>query len=444
MHARHRRLAGLVVAFSSSLASFLAVVSGARAQGWLADRERAEGAGFRAGDLEIHPGIGAEIGYDSNVFYSDSNAQGSAILRVTPHLMVSTLGPQRRGEGERRGSPPSVQFRGGLSASLYHYFATAAKTNVGGDLDLRLVINPERPFQLTLFENFGRTIRPFTESGAIDSNYARDQNDVGIRADFGTNGHIFKGWLGYAFGIDIFEGESFDFANNLDHHITAGTAWRFFPNTALLYDFDLHVTTYPNAGAAGDRPLLTEQLRMRNRIGINGAFTTRFSLLAMVGHAAGFYSEGPEYDDIIGQLEARFQLSPTTRLALGYDRDYQKSYVGSYYRHDRGYANLQVLMAGRFLLGIEGGVGLYSFGDTVAGDLSPLGAGGTTERSDVRANAELFTEYRVADWLGINATAGYTGDFTDFQYLRMVGTGVEIDPAKYSKFEAWFGVRAFY
>ena len=442
-HSRRRRLAQAVAVLSLAWAGFGLTASEVHAQAWLEDRERTEGPGIRLGDLELHPGIGAEIGYDSNVFYSDSNEQSSAILRVTPHLMLSTLGPQRRGEGEREGNPPSVEFRGGLSASLYHYFATSAKTNVGGDLDLRLIIMPERPFQLTLFENFGRTIRPFTEAGAIDANYGRINNNAGIRADFGTRGQIFKGWLGYAFGVDLYEGASFDFANALDHHITAGTAWKFFPNTAFLYDFDLHFTNYPNEDTTPGRPLLTDQIRLRSRVGLNGAFTTTFSALAMVGYAAGFYSEGSEYDDIVGQLELRFQFTPTSRFALGYDRDFQRSAIGSFYRHDRGYANLQVLFGSVFLLGVEGGVGLYDFGAVAAEDLMPLGTAGY-DRSDVRANVKLFAEYRVADWLGFNATGEYTGDFTDFQYDRIVGMTTTIDPAEYSKFEAWFGVRAFY
>ena len=35
-------------------------------QRWLVDRQYREGAGFRVGDFELHPGIGADFGYDSN------------------------------------------------------------------------------------------------------------------------------------------------------------------------------------------------------------------------------------------------------------------------------------------------------------------------------------------------------------------------------------------
>ena len=38
----------------------------AQEQVWLKDRRYGEGIGIRAGDFELHPGIGGEFGYDSN------------------------------------------------------------------------------------------------------------------------------------------------------------------------------------------------------------------------------------------------------------------------------------------------------------------------------------------------------------------------------------------
>src|ERR1700748_3250638 len=75
----------------------LCVSSVAHAQAWLSDRRFQEGEGWRPGngDVELHPGIGAEVGYDSNWFersnktgYSNSapNApvEDSGVLKVTP------------------------------------------------------------------------------------------------------------------------------------------------------------------------------------------------------------------------------------------------------------------------------------------------------------------------------------------------------------------------
>ncbi len=94
---------------TSSVASAQAQFTGqADAPQWLKDRSFNEGAGVRAGDLQLHPGIAAEAGYDSNWFLRTDNAGyanggrptrqpvGAVEFRVTPSLYLSTIGPQRR------------------------------------------------------------------------------------------------------------------------------------------------------------------------------------------------------------------------------------------------------------------------------------------------------------------------------------------------------------
>ena len=61
-----RRLAALAALLLASV--FTADTVGAQEQTWLADRRYREGPGFLAGDWELHPGLGAEFGYDSNYF----------------------------------------------------------------------------------------------------------------------------------------------------------------------------------------------------------------------------------------------------------------------------------------------------------------------------------------------------------------------------------------
>src|SRR5690349_11635486 len=109
------------IGFCSLCCALLAlslVESVAHAQQWMADRSRAEGRGIRLGNFELHPGIGAELGYDSNVFLSE-DPRSSAILRIGPSLYLSTLSGERAGESK---SP--LSFRAGLTGSFRNYFAT--------------------------------------------------------------------------------------------------------------------------------------------------------------------------------------------------------------------------------------------------------------------------------------------------------------------------------
>src|SRR6476469_9159257 len=87
--------------FAVTVAAFLFSAHEAKAQEWLKDRAYQEGAGIRTGDLEVHPGIGGEIGYDSNYLLRShkdgpnvSNAaplapvEGAGMLRITPSLSL--------------------------------------------------------------------------------------------------------------------------------------------------------------------------------------------------------------------------------------------------------------------------------------------------------------------------------------------------------------------
>lgn len=453
----------LRLAIATALLALLTPASVGEAQAWLSDRSRAEGPGFRIGDFELHPGLGVEIGYDTNLYYTadDSpvySARDTAILRATAHLLFSTRGAQRAAEGESGGgseqeespSQPSVVFRGGLSGAFYHFFADNGRTNMEVDAQLALGILPGRTFSLDITEDFGRSIRPFTENSAIAASYARIQNNAGIRANFATSGDVLKVAVGYNFGLDYFEDALFQYGNNFRHTISLSETFRFLPQTAIIHDTNFVVGTYFTDPAMVTSPMVNDGYMLRTRVGLNGAFTPEFSVLAMVGYAAGFFETrlpgtfDQEYDSIVAQIEARWQIERNARLIFGYDRDFRPSFIGNWYRQDRGYAQFQYLIGGAFLLGVEASVGGYGFGQIA--DTTGAMVGMTYTRSDVRVTARLFGEYRVTDWLGINGTLAYTGNFTDYIYNveDMGGGGIVPVPGGFNKFEMWLGARVFY
>jgi len=235
--------------------SLLAMLSpdGASAQAWLSDRSRTEGPGFRLGDFELHPGVGVEVGYDSNLFFTADDdptlpVVDTGLLRATAHLLISTRGEQRREEGEsggesRQGQPP-VTFRGGLSGSFYTFFADLDRSNMEVDANLALNILPGRAFSLSITEDFARSIRPFSENTMMAAGFARIQNNAGIQANFATAGDTLKVGLGYNFLVDFFEDDVFQYGNNFRHHITLTETFRFLPQTALLHDTNVQIIDY--------------------------------------------------------------------------------------------------------------------------------------------------------------------------------------------------------
>jgi hypothetical protein len=173
----------------------------------------------------------------------------------------------------------------------------------------------------------------------------------------------------------------------------------------------------------------------------------------MIGYAAGFFNNSgttyaQEYDSIVASVEGRWQVNPDVRLSLGYDRDFYAAFLGNYYSRDRGYLSFQALIAGAFLLGVEGDVAYLDYGVVVDPSGGPVGCPASmpgcmsASREDIRVTGRLFAEYRFTDWLGVNGNLAYNGNFTDFQYLPTGGR--PIDPAGYNRLEATVGVRVFY
>ncbi|MBK8169298.1 MAG: hypothetical protein IPK60_03005 [Sandaracinaceae bacterium] len=446
----------LALSISTLMAALLASASGgasvAHGQAWLDNRGRTEGHGVRTGDLEIHPGIGAEAGYDTNNFLTATNPESTAVLRITPHIAISTLSQERRQGGDTGGAggaqvAPTLRFRGAASASYYHFFLNSARDNISGDLSLNLVVNPEKPFSFTLNEQFIRTIRPFAaQVGTSSVSFGRNQNIIGGMMTLSTPGGLFQGRLGYDFNYNFFDGSQFQGSNNMQHTVRAGSNWRFLPQTALLYDFALDYQTYPNA--ADSTALVSDSVRLQSRLGLNGAITNRFSVLAMAGYSAGFFEAGDDFEAFVAQLEGRFQLNENSKIAFGYDRSVFGSYVGNYYRQDRFYLNASALFAGRVLVGADLSLALLGFGVPLAQNGTALGFNSTDvndpSRSDVRLIAGVYSEYRFTDYLAVNATVRYTGDFTDYQYVTTDSSATFIEPAGFKKFEVWLGVRVFY
>ncbi len=449
-----RRFLGSLIVASTLLAPTLASAQTA----WLADRARTEGPGFRVGDFELHPGLGAEVGWDSNLYYTedhprvDTHIVDTGILRITPHFLFSTIGPQRRAEGEARDaegapSPPMVAFRGGISATYYEFFAAPERRNVDLTGSLRLQVLPERPFSFSIWDDFTRGVRPFTENGARSQ--ARIHNDAGLDLAFQTDGGVVQVRAGYRFGLDFFEDEVFQYGNSFTHGITLQESFRFLPQTALIHDTVVSIQDYFSRGATAPT-LLDDSVRLRSRLGINGAITDSIGVLAMIGYGAGFFNatilDGTPYDQdyesVVAQAELRWAIMEGMTLSIGYDRDFFPSFVGNFYSRDRGYLTYQALIGGVFMLGVDFDVAYMDFGLIRGGTpgRTIIDASGG-RRSDVRIGAGLFGEYRLTDWLGINATVRYTGQITDYRFVSSLGI---IDPAQFNKFEVFGGVRVFY
>jgi hypothetical protein len=431
-----------------SLTGFiLATTTAAQAQTWLSDRKRAEGSGLRVGDLEIHPGLGAEFGYISNVYNAEPGAElGSPTLRVAPHIFLSTLSEQRT---EKAPKPGFLKFRGGLSASLLYYFEDETPDpELGADLNLALTIAPDRPVSFAITEYFNRTDKPFSDPvsqpGAVgpqvapDTDWAHYTQVAGARVMAQTDGGLLKGSLGYKFNYVWYVDEGFSSNDNLSHNVDLAGSWEFLPKAALFYEANYTHQDYTQNDKGNETTdlRLTDNDQLSARLGFNGAVSARIAATLAAGYGVGFFG-GNDYEGVILNAEGRWTPSQISEWGLGYERAFQSAYGGNFVLRNQIYTRLRFFFGGSFVLASKLAVEFLDFGPDVTQD--------NRERSDIRYSADISGEYRFVDWLAATAQLSALIDDSDFVAIAADADGNELeDPAEFKTFEAWIGLRAFY
>jgi hypothetical protein len=457
---------------STVLCSLVALPAAAFAQDqvWLKDRRYTEGPGFRVGDFEIHPGAALEFGYDSNYLHrpeDDPSGQYPVLpslrLMITPSLSFSTLSGQRN-EASPATSPPTVDFRGGVSLT-YNEFIPVSSTqsslvssqrNVSGNLDLQARLFPGRQWSGTLLAGVTRALTPgddgqsvgFSSAGTFNRDVVRGGAEIGWAPGAG----LFEWKVGYGFTGTVFE--SLSELTNLQNEIRTRMRWRFLPRTSLIFDgrFDFIDYTSPGAPATPTDPTLggkTSSHPMRALLGVNGLVTQSFALLVMVGWGASFYATPPppiapsNFDSVIGQAELKWYITPNasadpaatsptlSSVSVGFARDFYDSWIGTYFERDRGYASLSYFYGGKFLLVLDGGAA-----PLIYPAIPSLGV--NSGFTDIRLDASLFGEYRFKDAFGVNATVRYNEEISN--------TALDLGPAtpgslSFREVEAYLGFR---
>jgi hypothetical protein len=417
----------------------LLVHSSALAQSWLADGRRIEGQGVEMGALRLHGGVASEMGWVNNVFLADE-ASSSASLRVTPHLYLTSR-PRRHSDA----APDAVRFETHLNGSFKHYFATDARSEAAVGQGLSLSLRPSSLIGLDVFEQFNRSIDPFTDpappppSDEITS-FARDRFAAGARLQLSTPGEVLKTGLGYRFEWDHFEDEAFRDNRNRTHTASLDVSWEFYPKTALFWISNIRLFQYVPPGSLA-RVSRRDSTNVDSRIGLNGAITASLSLTAAIGYGAGFFTNDNDYEALIAQLEARLRVSESVLWSIGAERGINPAFQGDYARVNRVKSRVSVHTDERFLLALGGEVNFVQFGRDAT--LASLGA--EADRDDIVVIADVSGEYRVLNWFAVTGDVSYGRNFTDFVFPPLPRTMLDAgDEAAYEQFQVWLGLRAFW
>ena len=420
----------------------------ASAQAWLSSPDFSEGIGIRAGNLELHPGVGAEFGYDSNYFRASEREGVVDVLklRVTPSITLTTLGSARRNAN----SSPNVIFSSGAYVSYHEIFPldsanseASKRRNAAIGANVRLDVFPRGKIGFDLLADYKRIVE--TEGRSDDlagEGFNRDTVRAGGGVTWRPGGGLFEWRAGYTGLYTFFENDDYKSFANLQHQINLRGRWRFLPRSALLSE-----TRYTFVRYTDNQTQQTDGDLLRSHVGIHSLVTYHLALMGMVGWAASFYQGRPgsiaprQFDSLVANAEARWfiqarpNLEDTTitsglsSVALGYTRTFNNSYYGSFYQRDRGYLQFSMFLLGAIAGGLEFGVSRVAYPDVT------VGAFNQPSFTQLRIDSLIFGEYRLTDILALNATV---------QYDQVNSPSVNNEDLEYKRFQAYAGVRLFW
>lgn len=400
-----------------------------------------EGAGVKVGEgTVLHPQAGTEVGYVSNVFYTHDNQVSAGLIRFLAEVGTGSLSAQRLAATEAdqvpEGQQPDIgafQYRADARIA-YDYYpsdiqAVSDQGGWSGGFMFRGVINPHKPWQGAVVEDFQRLIRPVNfESGA---NADRDINSLKLQTQWAPTGRTLSGVLYYQMLLDHFESGRQQFADRFQNTFGLRVNWQWLPQTRIYVDASIgafsgfgsstKVTSYPLTTIAGIQTLITP-------------LTT---FVARAGYANGFYAAGPSYSSAVFGAQLGYRYTPDGHVAILFDYLHNDSINANFYRD---YALHLTLEHGfmPFDAFVQGGVIWREYSGVI--NFTPPIMYGNGTRDDFLAEVVAEVRYNFRDWLAASASYHFLYDATDYTY--MIGPDT-INPG-FIRHELLAGLRAAY
>jgi hypothetical protein len=302
-------------------------------------------SGLKLGeDAILHAGVLADVGYDSNVFFSNSsNSEGAAVLHITPKLEITNA--------ERDGSIPSGTYYDLNAALDWREYLTnnsdiqhqnALNPSVGGIADF----SSGQTLSLSLTEAFTRYQQaPYTNIGTTDV-LVRDDNMASASLKFAPGGGRLRVMLRYSNLIDKYEGAAYTSGSNMGNELVLDIGWRWLPKTSIYVQAAQGVITYFDSSSTG-----IGSYPLRTLLGIRGLLTEKLAVNIAAGYNNAFYTSGGNptgFGNVGIVTELKYNISILSQAGIGYHHDFANSpFVGQYYDMDAVYGAYRQMIAGR-------------------------------------------------------------------------------------------------
>jgi len=285
--------------------------------------------GVRGSGLVFIPFVSLEGRYNSNIFRQDTREilQGESlpwtvVLRVVPGFKL--FNPDFSW----------VKLTWDARARYNHYFSdndmAKKQGRFGAETQLRADFLPRSVFGFFIADKFIREMVPPnypSDNRKFDRNVNHAEAGIQIR----PGGNALEFALSYAFNFYLYD--SLTELDQFYHQARLLTTWDLLPKTTLFLDADWRYTDWrnPEAGMLGNQ---VNSMPLRVYLGLKGFVTKKIGVLVKAGFGKGFYDEGPDYMNFVGEASIGFKPTPYTMIDIGYDRDFRDSHYANYYTGD--------------------------------------------------------------------------------------------------------------
>lgn len=374
-----------------------------------------QGTGYQVGEATVlHPTVGAQTGFISNVFYDDatSGPVGSGLIRLLATLAIEPMDD----ESKKGGSPADMDFSAGLRLEYQEYLSgnsdITAQRNLGVGADLMLGVRPHGTFPITIEDHFIRTNRPTNFES--DRTLSRDINTVKAGIAYKPEGRNISGRFHYTNTIDVFESDESSFANRILNRLQLGVDWQLLPITRFFIQ-----GSYAFNGGLGSGSTKVSSNPIRGTAGVATAVTESITLRAHAGYAHGAYASGASFSSYVYHLESGYRYSPVGRVRLIFDRNFSDSINANFYGEYMVKLALdqqidRVLVQGHAAAHLRNYQGVA------------MNLGGGPTRDDFILSAAVKASFELRDWLSISASYDMSLVETEFQ---SVVSGETDDPS---------------
>jgi hypothetical protein len=344
----------------------------------------------------LHVGAGAEAGYDTNVFYQDTNPVGSAIIRAS--LFGDLLNATRTG--------PAGKLMFDARAGIMYRRYTSSDSSLDGYKDAWM---PTAGLSLSagsgqvgfgLADTYARIEEPPYNPG--QPAIIRDNNQASIEGRWAPGGGRLATMLRYTNMVDVFENNNYSYSNSDTNILMLDASWKWLPKTAIFVNFQQGYIFYLNTAAAEANQKFSSY-PFQAIAGLRGLLTDRTSAVLSLGYANGFYSTGISTAGFLGstyaELALTFRPTAVSRIVAGYRHSFENAIISAFSYNETAYLSYVQQIAGRVALDLSGRYVYKDYqGYFVNGMLTP--------RNDNLFQVGASLDYFLRNW--VYAGVGYS------------------------------------